>query len=842
MSDNQDTFLAKEVFKFTFLLLALFSGSKQNVIAQFLPITHTRGVQNVGGTSITVTPQGNGVGTFNNWCNTGPYWIGFDVGGNAGGYAFSFATPVYRVKVDITAINEREIISFYVNGRPYMLDDNNVSIFSGCPEEPLATISGNTLSGFTWEAVGGSAEVIIKSNFSDIDSVSILANGRERGSVFSISYYDTCAAFNAQVSLLSCNLDSDGVVLSATPGFQSYKWMNEDFSLVIDSGNTVYIRPASPTYYNVIITANEEKGCRDTFRTPMFASIQLETGSADTVCYETGQPISLEAIASGGMGALSYTWKPSNTLDCDTCATVTARPVVPNAVYTVTVTDTNGCYKKDTVVTIGLLNVIEYIYAGVDTLICNTEPFQLSTTVSPAGQSYSYTWFPNDQLNKADTSHPIHTPKGSVTETFIVSVSDGYCHKLDTVTVRFLSNEFELNDTTVCQGNKIKVGAYGDTAFSYSWMPATGLSDPTILRPYIVANVPQKFIVTASYPGCPDVIRNYNLSVEPNPTVYIGPDTTKCQWEELYLYSDVTSDWPTEYRYLWQQNNYISNNKSPYIMFYGPADTMLILTVTTPVGCIGSDSINIKVHPGDFASVTPTDTTICPHSIIHFTAKGGANYEWYPTSHLSDPLNDTVVSSPITSMDYTIYATDQYGCQDTVIAHVRVASDALIELEDSILTYPGAPIQLTPKSNCLYFNWFPEAGLSNQTISNPLAMPDVNTRYFVKGITEAGCVAIDSIDVIVNLESLIDIPNAFTPGNINNEQLKIISKGAIILKQFKIFNRWGSNVFSTNNIDTGWDGKFNGNVQPSGVYVYSIEAYTNTGKMIFKQGNITLIR
>ena len=86
------------------------------------------------------------------------------------------------------------------------------------------------------------------------------------------------------------------------------------------------------------------------------------------------------------------------------------------------------------------------------------------------------------------------------------------------------------------------------------------------------------------------------------------------------------------------------------------------------------------------------------------------------------------------------------------------------------------------------------------------------------------------------------MPNAFVPGSGPNGELKIIKRGVATLKYFRIFNRWGQEVFSTNNIDEGWDGRYNGSSQPMGVYVYMIEAYTNTGKRFYKQGNITLIR
>jgi gliding motility-associated-like protein len=141
----------------------------------------------------------------------------------------------------------------------------------------------------------------------------------------------------------------------------------------------------------------------------------------------------------------------------------------------------------------------------------------------------------------------------------------------------------------------------------------------------------------------------------------------------------------------------------------------------------------------------------------------------------------------------------------------------------------------------VYFTWFPTVGLSNPNLSNPIAIPAVNTRYYVTATTEAGCVAHDSIDVLVN-ETALDMANAFTPGSISNPEFKVSRLGTATLKSFRIYNRWGTKVFETTNIDKGWNGEFNGEPQPMGTYVYTVQAVTNTGKMFTKQGNVTLIR
>ena len=132
--------------------------------------------------------------------------------------------------------------------------------------------------------------------------------------------------------------------------------------------------------------------------------------------------------------------------------------------------------------------------------------------------------------------------------------------------------------------------------------------------------------------------------------------------------------------------------------------------------------------------------------------------------------------------------------------------------------------------------------MSRADISNPIISPDVNTRYVVTGRTDAGCVVVDSIDVIVTDGSYIKLPNAFTPGGRDNNVLRILSRGDIKLRNFTIYNRWGERVFETRELTQGWDGSYNGSLQPMGVYMYRVEAVTSSGKTVTKLGNVTMIR
>jgi len=59
---------------------------------------------------------------------------------------------------------------------------------------------------------------------------------------------------------------------------------------------------------------------------------------------------------------------------------------------------------------------------------------------------------------------------------------------------------------------------------------------------------------------------------------------------------------------------------------------------------------------------------------------------------------------------------------------------------------------------------------------------------------------------------------------------------------FRVYNRWGQLLFSTEEPNKGWDGSFNGKKQQSGTYVYVIEAVDYNDKPYFKKGTFVLIR
>jgi gliding motility-associated-like protein len=385
----------------------------------------------------------------------------------------------------------------------------------------------------------------------------------------------------------------------------------------------------------------------------------------------------------------------------------------------------------------------------------------------------------------------------------------------------------------------------GNPKYSYSWTPVLNVSNPAIINPLITPTASGTFpyTVTAKFPGCPDTSHSIVISVDPIPVVTIDSASyTICRGDTVHLNASV-SPAGTIYTYQWDPVSDLNDATIINPIFDGYATTSLTLTATSPNGCAGSSNTVVNVVPGNFLLLN-RDSEICPGQSVTLNVGGGVSYIWAPSWLVADSTALVNTVSPISTTTFYVYGLDAKGCKDTAKATVIVNAGAVLDLGDTKTIYPGESAQLYADGNCSFFSWFPPNGLSATDIKNPMASPSVTTRYFVSASTEAGCSAIDSVDVIVSPESILELPNAFSPGSGTsiNDELRILVKGIAQLNSFRIFNRWGQEVFYTNDINKGWNGQYNGKPQPMGAYVYVLDAVTSTGKRFYKQGNITLVR
>ena len=91
-------------------------------------------------------------------------------------------------------------------------------------------------------------------------------------------------------------------------------------------------------------------------------------------------------------------------------------------------------------------------------------------------------------------------------------------------------------------------------------------------------------------------------------------------------------------------------------------------------------------------------------------------------------------------------------------------------------------------------------------------------------------------------EPNLSYPAAFTPNGDNLNDVFFVFGQFVEKFEMNIFNRWGELLFTTNNLDTGWDGKFKGVTQPEGTYAFIANLTDLTGRTFKRSGSVVLLR
>jgi len=615
---------------------------------------------------------------------------------------------------------------------------------------------------------------------------------------------------------------------------------------------TVYPVAGLPLGNPYSLTITKPYGCISAASTTVYkAPIPVDLGPPQQFCI--GDTITLSTYFSGA----TYLWSTGDTTDFIKVTTTGTYYVTVDSVHhylSSGMPDSVTCVGRDTV----------YVNASPPPVItlpatvanCQGNP---DTVVTFYDASYTYEWS-NGRTN--DTG--ILATSGI----YWVKVSNGGCSLTDTTVATVVADTFTLlsPDTAVCRGDKVPANATVNSLVSYQWTPTTGISVSNIANTTIATdsfNAPTEIYLTVSYPGCVNLVDSFHIDVQPVPNVYIGGNRNVCEGDTLHITANVTPSWYTHYTFDWTPvNANLDSMDTSTVIFTALTrhdSEELIVKVYPPVylsvpadsECYAMDSGAIFVHPR-FNDTIASQFNLCPGDSVQLIPNpdslGNAlgvivsASNWSPGVYLNDSNAIYPWVHPITSVEYKLVAYSQYGCADTLFTNINVYPAAVINLGDSVIISPGQSHQISPQTNCATFLWFPPLGLDNIYVSNPVATPVVSTTYIVNAATEDGCMVTDSIRIHVDPGTLIAIPNAFTPGAGVNSLFMIIPKGAVGLNYFRIFDRWGNKVYESNNIEAGWDGKFNGQPQPFGVYVYDVEAVTSTGEIFHREGNVTLIR
>lgn len=483
---------------------------------------------------------------------------------------------------------------------------------------------------------------------------------------------------------------------------------------------------------------------------------------------------------------------------------------------------------------------------------CKDVPVQFTdATTSTYGVPSVWSWDFGDPATLADTSHIrnptyVYHTSGTYTGTFIVETSVGCKDTLFPEITIVDKPDFHVpNDTLICVVDTLQlVSTTTSTSGTVTWSPNYMISDIHSLTPLVSPDVTTTYTAFFVEPsGCNDT-KSVTVNVTSGVSLAVGNDTTICRTDSIILRIPNTN----ALYYAWTATpaTTISDPsvRNPSATPAAPS-TVFHIKASISAKCFAEKDITVKTVPYPIAAITGSDP-ICFGSNDTLHASGGSSYSWSPPTYLSNPnIADPMVVQPKITAIYTVTVTDVLGCpkpvtKDFTIHVIRVIANAGPQDTSVVL---NQPLQLNATGGTVY-QWTPGTWLDNPNISNPVSNPLNNITYAVRVSNSIGCFSNDTINVKVYfVPPDVYVPSAFTPaGDGLNDLFRPIALGIKSLENFRVYNRWGELVYSTKQIGEGWDGKYKGQGQNAGTYVWEVEATDYAGKKIRRKGSVILIK
>ncbi len=324
----------------------------------------------------------------------------------------------------------------------------------------------------------------------------------------------------------------------------------------------------------------------------------------------------------------------------------------------------------------------------------------------------------------------------------------------------------------------------------------------------------------------------------------------------LILTSGVSGDFPdsTDAEIIWVVNG--------DTIVSGVSDSLTLSFVDIPiieVELIIDDGracqvFNFKVFEYDLIEVSDLvdSLLICIGDTVEILSAFNPewDYVWSPAEGLLDGITTpNPLASPEISTLYTAEIASEtcIGSQSVFVEVVDLplivdisATPPEINLGDE--SFLNAVVE----ANVVSVSWEPDETLDDPNILNPIATPSETTTYTLIVETGDGCVATGQVTITVfDLpceDAFIFVPNAFTPNDDGVNDVFRVRSVNIDRMTFVVYNRWGQEVFRTEDISEGWDGTFKGDEMPPDVYAWHLEADCIGGEQFIQKGNVSLIR
>lgn len=432
---------------------------------------------------------------------------------------------------------------------------------------------------------------------------------------------------------------------------------------------------------------------------------------------------------------------------------------------------------------------------------------------------------------------------------------------------------FKTNDSLQClNGNNFKfTNLYvSNTPCNYVWDFGDGVQSTLTHSNHIYSN-PMKYDVTliANGPmGCSDTFSSSVLvNIMPKADFNVS---SICLNEVVNFTNSSTIDNPDSITlYKWDfGNGSSSSDQNPAYTFLYPGNFAIHLTVVSNYGCRDSinksvyirphitapslDRVSIKNNTSDIEIEWSTPTT---GNTFYYVLEKSTDNNTFVTLSYPDRFNNKYIDSSvmpdsmsyyyrIKAIDSCSYNSEYSNVGKSILLHVtnkrhigEITWSAYGEWPEGVNRYE---IEVFNKESSEYELVGTVDGNTleyNDDITN-LYQPDY--YYRVAAVRNGDEIKSYSNSDSVTVTFGCFIPNAFTPnGDGLNDKFKAV--GASVLDfNLAVFDRWGSKMFETNDINIGWDGTYKGELVPEGYYYYQLTVRGVRGKRVVKNGTVLL--
>ena len=283
-----------------------------------------------------------------------------------------------------------------------------------------------------------------------------------------------------------------------------------------------------------------------------------------------------------------------------------------------------------------------------------------------------------------------------------------------------------------------------------------------------------------------------------------------------------------------------------------------VLEVTNPsTSCSISDTVVVSELS---STIDPNNITIIAENINCEEDSAAVIISGIDLEAVELSINQQLIDNPFDIMlvegEYEFLFVDTLGCDFTLFDSVIKDGGFTLDLGPDIEAIAGNQVTINvnlniPLADVDSLIWSDPLALDCTNCLNPLFTVSQDQFLSLQVIDINGCVQSDELTIIV-LDSAINnniyIPNVFAPnvGGDNSFWTVYLPDGNSRLLELRIYDRWGNLVTfrsdSLPNSDFTWDGTYRGVEAEQGVYVFVVKYLDNTNRESLASGQITLIR